>query len=143
MRVTLCGACIAAVLMVFNGSAFAHGQETHTKEHGSVKQMKRLHTAMQLYEAAQVRIDAAFEKGDLKTTEEEIGRMLKTIPDLKKARPHKGLKHLAAYKRLAADFDADLRQVLTLARQDNLNGAKQAFSRATQKCASCHATFSD
>jgi len=142
-RVTLCGAYLVAVLAGYTGTASAHGLENHTKEHTSVKQMARLHTSMQLYEAAQVLINAAFEKGELKTTEVEIERMIKTIPDLKKARPHKGLKQLETYKRLAADFDKDLRQTLTLVKQGNLTGAKQAFTRAAQKCTSCHAKFRD
>lgn len=139
MRLTSRGAFLAVMMMVVTGMASAHGPGKHAAD----AQMTLLHKAMQLYESAQVRIEAAFKRGDLKAADEELGRMIETIPDLKKSRPHKGLKHLDDFKRAAADFDKDLRQARTLAQQGNLDGAKHSFSRASQKCASCHAAFRD
>lgn len=142
-RVTFCAAYLAVTLAIYAGTAFAHGQEHHDGGHTSDAQMAKLHTIMQLYGLAQLRVETAFEKIDLKTAEKEIAGMIKTLPDLKKARPHKGLNHLEAFKKIAADFDTNLRQTLTLAKRGNLSGAMQAFSRAGQKCDSCHATFRD
>jgi cytochrome c556 len=142
-RMIFCAMCLVATLAVAAGIAFAHGQEHHTTEHTSDAQMRKLHAMMQQCGAAQTRIEGAFAKGDCTAAEKEIAGMIKAIPDLKKTRPHKGLNHLEALKKLAVDFDADLRQSLTLAKQGDLNGARQAFSRSREKCAACHALFRD
>lgn len=134
---------LACVLVLAQGNAFAHEGETHGKKHTQDAQMDKLHKMMPLYVQAQLRISQALEKGDAAAVEAEAGKILATIPDLKKSKPHKNLKQLDRFKKIADAFNADVTATAAMAKKGDLAGAGAAFRKAEHKCAECHAKFRD
>jgi len=140
MRGRLALLCCAFLLLEV--VAFAHEGGAHGKHHADV-QMAKLHKMMPKYAQSQDKINAALEKGDVATVEKETGYLLSTTVDLKKSKPHKRLKELKDFKKLAENFEKDVRLTAELARKGDITGAKASFSEAQKHCAACHTEFRD
>jgi len=137
----------ATMLMVWaflltHGSAFAHGGEEHGTNH-SAAQMDRFHKMMPMYAQVQAKINEALEKGDTAAVGVEAEKILATLPDLKKSKPHKNLKKIDTFKKIADAFGADVRTTANMAKNGNLTGAGVAFRKAEERCKECHAKFRD
>lgn len=98
---------------------------------------------MPMYSQAQARIIEALSKGDAAVVRSEAGKILATIPDLKKSRPHKNLKEIDKMRKIAEAFEADVRSTVASAEKGDLTRAGAAFSRARKRCDACHAKFRD
>ncbi|WP_298272392.1 cytochrome c [Geobacter sp.] len=134
---------LVAVAIVFTrGGAFAHEGEVHGKKHSDA-QMDKFHRMMPMYAQAQAKIKGALEKGDVATVASESEKILATIEDLKKSRPHKNPKHLGTFRKIADAFAADVRATATMARRGDVTGAGAAFRKAEGRCNECHAGFRD
>lgn len=134
---------LICAFLPIQGGAFAHEGENHGKEHKSNAQMQKLHDMMPMYAVALSKVEAALEKGDPAAVETEAEKMLATVPDLKKAKPHKNIRQLNTFRNIAAGFEKDLKETVDLAKNGNFVKAKTAFQRAEAKCAACHAKFRD
>jgi cytochrome c556 len=133
---------IGAVLLL-QGGAFAHEGEMHGHGHQADAQMQKLHAMMPMFAVEQSKVETALEKGDRAAVETGAGKMLAAVPDLKKSKPHKNLKHIKLFKSTAARFEHDLTDTVRLANKSDFAGAKVAFKNAEAKCAECHAKFRD
>ena len=105
--------------------------------------MAKLHKMMPMYARAQVKINAAMEKEDSATVVKETRKILATIPDLKKAKPHKNLRELKAMGKIAAEFEKDVGNTVALAKKFEFAGARIAFENAQKRCNECHVKFRD
>ncbi|WP_236685522.1 cytochrome C [Geobacter pickeringii] len=133
---------VSCIILLAQGSAFAHEGETHgTKHHDA--QMVKLHKMMPMYAQLQAKINGALGRGDAATVEIEAGKILATIPDLKKAKPHKNLKKIGTFRNMADAFGLGVTTSATLAKRGDIAGAAAAFRKAEEKCNECHATFRD
>lgn len=132
---------LTAVFLV-SGVAFAAAGHGHGK-HQMDAQMAKLHKMMPRYGAAQVSINAALDDGDLKTVARETAYLLSTTSDLKKSKPHKNIKELAEFRKIAAGFERDVRKSAEAAKKGDAAGAKEAFAGAEKACDACHAKFRD
>jgi len=151
-RIVILAACSQLLLQ---GASYAHEAEKHPTGHRSQSgeghatghhedaRMKKLHEMMPMYAQAQARIIGALEKRDAAVVESEVGKILATIPDLKKSRPHKNLKEVSKLRKIAGDFEADIRATAASAKKGDFAGAGTAFSRAQKRCDACHAKFRD
>lgn len=133
---------MVCVLAMIHGSAFAHGVEKHGKNHRDA-QMDRFHKMMPMYAQAQAKINEALNKGDAAAAEAEAEKILATIPDLKKSKPHKNLEKIATFKKIADAFGADVTTTADMAKKGDLAGAKTSFRKAEERCNECHAKFRD
>jgi cytochrome c556 len=124
-------------------AAFAHEGKEHTQDQNDEAQMHKLHKMMPMYAQVQARITEALEKGDATAVETETGKLTATIPDLKKAKPHKNLKQLKTFRNIAVGFGKDLKETVTLVKNGDFDKAKDVFKKAEAKCAECHAIFRD
>jgi len=138
------------VLTVMAGlisSMYAHAVPVHEgMEHGGMhmdKSMARQHRMMAMYAQAQAKINESLQKRDTVTVEAETRKILTTIPDLKKARPHKNFKERTEMARIAAAFEKDLKTTLARVKERDFVKAGKAFKRAGEKCLACHAKFRD
>lgn len=138
-KATMLAACI---LLLTQGGALAHEGEMHGKKHRDTR-MDKLHRIMPMYAEAQTKINGALEKGDATIVEAEAGKIAETIPDLKKAKPHKNLKKIDTFKKIADAFGSKVTATVALAKKGDIAGAKTAFKKAEEKCNECHATFRD
>ncbi|WP_246560137.1 cytochrome c [Geobacter grbiciae] len=96
-----------------------------------------------MYAQVQAKINSALERGDATTVEAEAGKIAATIPDLKKAKPHKNLKKIDTFKKIADAFSSEVTATAALAKKGDLAGANAAFKKAEGKCSECHAKFRD
>jgi hypothetical protein len=133
---------ISAFLLI-HGRAFAHEGEMHGHEHQADAQMQKLHAMMPMYAVEQSKVEAALEKGDPAAVEIEAGKMLASVPDLKRSKPHKNLKQLKIFRSIAAHFENDLKETVALAKTGAFVKAKVVFKNAEAKCVECHAKFRD
>lgn len=133
---------IAGAILLTGGMSFAHEGEEHGHHHHDA-QMAKLHEMMPKYAEAQATINTALEKEDVATVVKETGYLLSTVADLKKSKPHKKLKELADFKKIAGKFEQDVRQTADSARKGDVSGAKAAFAEAQKRCAQCHNKFRD
>ena len=95
---------VVSAFLLLAGVVFALESENHQQMHEGNGQMGKLHKIMPMYAQAQAQINAALEKRDAATVARETGKILATIPDLKKAKPHKNLRELKAMGRIASAF---------------------------------------
>src|SRR5512147_581176 len=121
-----------ATIMTFTflmaqGGAFAHEGEHHAQGHKEDARMGKLHKIMPMYAQAQAKIDEALTKKDAVTVKKETGKILTTIPDLKNSRPHKNLKEIATFRKIASAFAADIEKTAALAKSGDFEGARIAF----------------
>lgn len=133
---------MASVLVLIHGGAFAHGVEKHGKKH-SDPQMDRFHKMMPMYAQVQAKINEALDKGEAAVVEAEAQQILVTIPDLKKSRPHKNLKKLDRFKKIADAFGTDVKTTADMAKKGDFVGARAAFRKAEERCNECHSKFRD
>lgn len=128
-------------LLFMQGVSFAHDGEMHM-EHTDA-QMARLHEIMPQYAAGQATINTALDRGDVATVVKETSYMLSTTEDLKKSKPHKKVDRIKDFRRVAGDFEKDIRATRDLARKGDLEAAKKSFSNAERRCIVCHQKFRD
>ena len=136
-------AITACTILLIQGGVFAHEGEKHPEGHMEDVQMTKLHAIMPMYAQAQLRINAALGKGDASTVGSETGKILSTLPDLKKSEPHKNLKQIKTMRKLVSAFEGDVKATAALAKKGNWAGAKVAFAKAQKRCDECHAKFRD
>lgn len=143
MRKRIILAAIAGTIFAMYVQAVpVHGKMEHGGMHMD-ESMARQHRMMAMYAQAQAKINESLQKRDAKTVGAETRKILATIPDLKKARPHKNLKERTEMVRIAAAFENDLKTTVARSSKGDLVGARKAFNRAEEKCAACHAKFRD
>ena len=130
-------------LLILQGVAFAQGKETHGKTAISAAQMKKMHAIMPMFSVASAKLEAALDKGDAAAVEEEAGKIMAVLPDLKKSKPHKNAKQRKKFVELATHFEKTVASTLDLAKKGDFTGAKTAFKKAEEICAACHAKFRD
>ena len=133
----------ACAILLAQGAVYAHEGEKHQGRHKADAQMERLHKMMPVYAQIQAKISEAIEKGDGAAVEAETGKILATTPDLKKAKPHKNLKELKTFRRIATAFEGEIKETAALAKKGDFTGARAAFANAQKKCDECHAKFRD
>ena len=134
-------AAMACVVLLLQGAAFAHEGEKHQGKHKEDARMDKMHKMMPEYARIQARITEALDKGDAAAVEAETGKILATIPDLKKAKPHKNLKELATLRKIASTFEEEVKATAALAKRGDIAAAKAAFANVRKKCEECHAKF--
>ncbi|SNB45404.1 cytochrome c [Geobacter sp. DSM 9736] len=135
--------CLVGTLMFIQTGAYAHEGSVHEMSHAKDAAMEKLHRMMPVYMQAQAQIDQALTSGESATVVEEIGKIAATIPDLKNARPHKNLKRVSNFRKIASDFEGDVQKTAMLVNKGDLAGARDAFESAKMRCNQCHATFRD
>ncbi len=133
---------ICAVLLI-QGWAFADEGENHAKSHKEDAQMDKLHKMMPMYAQVQANINEALLNGDAATIKKETEKILTTITDLKNAKPHKNIKQIAAFRKIASAFAGDVKKTAVLAKTGDFGGAKDAFQFAQMRCDECHKKFRD
>lgn len=129
------------VALISQGGAYAHEGEAHHEGHGADAQMQKLHKIMPMYSTTFPKLQAAVEKGDASAAEAEAGAMLATIPDLKKSKPHKNLKQLKTFSKIADAFEKNLKETVELVKKGDVPKAKVAAQKVEATCADCHAKF--
>jgi cytochrome c556 len=134
---------LICAFMLSQVAAFAHEGKEHTQGKKDEAQMHKLHKMMPMYAQVQAKIAEAIERGDATAVEAETGKLQATIPDLKKAKPHKNLNQLKTFRNIATGFGKDLKETVTLAKNGDFDKAKDVFKKAEAKCAKCHERFRD
>jgi len=132
---------LALGLSIFQGSAFAHGNEPHGMHLDA--QMKKLHDMMPVFSAASAELKSALEKGDAVTAKTQADRILAAVPDLKKSKPHKNIKQLKKFVEFATKLEKTVSSTVDLAKTGDIAAAKAAFKKVDEVCAACHAKFRD
>ena len=133
---------VACLLVLAQGGAFAHEGEKHGKKPHDA-QMDKFHTMMPMYAQTQAKINSAMEKGDAATVAAEAEKILATIPDLKKSKPHKNLKKIGTFRKIADAFGSEGKTTAVMAKKEELAGATAAFKKAGKRCDECHSKFRD
>lgn len=133
---------VACVLVLLQGGAFAHEGEKHGTKHQDA-QMDKFHKMMPMYAQVRAKINGALKKGDAATVESEAGKILATIPDLKKSKPHKNLKRIDTFRKIADAFGTEVTATAALAKKGDIAGATAAFKKVEEKCDECHSKFRD
>lgn len=105
--------------------------------------MARQHLLMAGYAESQYKINAALKNRDNATIVVETRKLLATISDLKKTRPHRNLKERGKVAIIATGFEKDLVTVVSKAKKKDFVGAEKAFRMAEKRCEACHARFRD
>lgn len=134
---------LVAGLLALYGSAFAHGTEKHGKMVPADAQMKKLHDMMPVFSVASAECESALDKGDTAAAKASADRILAATSDLKKCKPHKNVKQHKKFVVLATNFEKTVTSTVDLINKDDLSGAKAAFKKVEEVCASCHAKFRD
>lgn len=141
LHIAVVGIILGAVLMP--GAVQAHGGKKHDKEMMKDPQMRKLHAMMPVFSSASGRLEIAIDKADLASVESEAGKILQSIPDLKKSKPHKNLKKRQKFVELAGVLEMSLNETVASAKQGDFEGAKKSFRKVEESCANCHAGFRD
>jgi len=123
------------------GGAFAHEGEAHHEGHMADSQMQKLHHMMPMYSTTLPSLESAVEKGDTAAVEIEAGKILATIPDLKKSKPHKNPKQLKTFKKIAGGFESNLKETVEFAKKGDFQSAKESVKRVEASCSECHGKF--
>jgi soluble cytochrome b562 len=139
-RIALSVLCLALGPLTMYGQALAHGTEEHGKMAMDARMMK-LHAMMPVFSVASAQLETALDKGDAPAAEAEAGKILASIPDLKKSKPHKNVKQRKKFLELATSLDKSVTLAMNLAQQGDFGGAKVAFKKVEEACAACHAKF--
>jgi len=135
-RVATIAAC---VLMLLEGVALAH--EGHHHGHMDDEQMQKLHHMMPMYSETLPKMTGAVEKGDASAVKNETGKILATIPDLKKSKPHKNLKKLSTFRKIADEFQKNVKETEEAAQKGDFGQAKEAVKKVEASCVKCHSDF--
>lgn len=128
-------------LLTFQGVASAKVKEPRGGHADA--QMKKFHAMMPMFSVALANLETALGKADVAAVEAETGKILAAIPDLKKSKPHKNIKQRKKFVELAADLEKTVTSTLDMAKNKNIDGAKNAFKKVEEICAACHAKFRD
>jgi len=131
----------AGVLFIIPLETFAHGTDHHGGH--ADEQMKKLHAMMPMFSIASAELKSALEKGDAEGAKAQADRILATIPDLKKSKPHKNIKQITDFKKIAGKMGADITKIVSLAGTGNFSKATVAFKDMETRCAECHTKFKD
>jgi soluble cytochrome b562 len=142
LLLSLLGLAIAGMLGC-SSIALAHGTEKHGKTVPADAQMKKLHAMMPMFSMASAELEAALEKGDATAAKAQADRILASVPDMKKSRPHKNSKQLKTFVGLATKLQETVTATADLANRGDFAGAKAAFKKVEETCAACHARFRD
>lgn len=139
---------IAAVTFLVIGLAcsdvvFAHGTEKHDKHAAADAQMKKLHAIMPMFSLVSAELEKAIEKRDTATVELEAGKILRAIPELKKSKPHKNVNQHKKFVELATSLELALTSTKVMAEKGDFTGARKAFEKVEETCATCHTKFRD
>jgi cytochrome c556 len=135
-------ALVSALLLCLAAAVFAHeGMEHGGKRMGEA--MARQHRLMAMYARTAAEIDESLKKGDAAAVEAGTRKILVSIPELKRMRPHKNLKERNAFPKIAAAFAADIKAVAANVKKGDFPGAMESFRSAEGKCNECHAKFRD
>jgi cytochrome c556 len=127
----------------FAHEGMMHEGAMHEGKQSSKSPMVKLHKMMPMYAKAQVKINAALENKDFAAVVKETQSILATTGDLKISKPHKQVKKLAYFQRIAEAFEKDVKNTAELAKKKDVEGAKASFAAAEQRCAECHVKFRD
>lgn len=126
-----------------SGVAFGHGTERHGKTASADAQMKKLHTMMPMFSIVSANLEIALNKGDAAAAESEAHKIITAVPDLKKSRPHKNIGQKKKFVELANTLRTAVTLTADLAKIGDFTGATNAYKKAEQACAACHAIFRD
>jgi cytochrome c556 len=119
--------------------AHAHGKDPHG---GHVDaHMKKLHAMMPMFSLASAELESAIEKGDAAEAKVQADRILASVPDLKKSKPHKNVNQREKFVELATNLDKAVTSVADLAKRGDFAGAKAVFKKVETACVACHAKF--
>jgi cytochrome c556 len=132
---------LAIVLSTFQGAAFAHGKDPRGGHIDA--QMKKLHAMMPMFSMASAELESALDKGDVEAAMKQVDKILEVVPELKKSKPHKNIKQQKTFVELAVSLGKAVTFTADLAKKGDLAGAKTAFKKVEEVCASCHAKFRD
>lgn len=143
MRLKRVAAIAGCAVLLIQRVAFAHEGMNHDEMHQADAQMQKLHHIMPLYAQAQAKINEALTNKDKAAIGSETGKILATISDLKTAKPHKNLKEIKTFRKMASAFAGDVKKTALLAKSGDLDGARDAFQRAQKRCEECHEKFRD
>lgn len=143
IRSTITIICLVLGSLAISAAAFAHGTEKHGKTAAADVQMKKLHAMMPLLSVASAKLESALERGDIAAVETEANKILATVPDLKKSKPHKNIKQRKSYVELARKLDKAVISTVELAKKGDIAGAQSAFNKMEEVCTECHAKFRD
>jgi len=124
-------------------ATFAHGTEKHGKTATADVQMKKLHAIMPMLSVASAKLESALIKRDISTVETEANKIIATVPDLKKSKPHKNIKQRKDFVEMATNLESAVTSTLNLAKKGDFAGAIGAFKKVEETCAACHAKFRD
>jgi soluble cytochrome b562 len=130
-------------LLALQRFAFAHGTEKHGKTAPADSRMVKLHAMMPVFSIASAKLETALEKGEVAAVETEAKKIIASIPDLKKSKPHKHVKQRKKFVELATNLEETVAATVDLAKKGDLAGAKTAFKKVEEVCATCHAKFRD
>jgi soluble cytochrome b562 len=131
----------AGILFIIPIETFAHGTDHHGGH--ADEQMKKLHTMMPMFSIASAELESALEKGDAATAKTQVDKILAAVPDLKKSKPHKNIKHRKKFVEFATELEKSVNFTVDFIKEDNFSGAKTAFKKVEETCAACHAKFRD
>ena len=130
-----CAAFMTAVVP----AAHAHGTDPHG---GHVDaHMKKLHAIMPMFSLAGAELESAIRKGDAVAVKDQADRILASVPDLKKSKPHRNVNQREKFVELATNLDKAVTSVVDLAKKEDFAGAKAAFKKVETACVACHAKF--
>jgi soluble cytochrome b562 len=128
-------------LLTLQGVAFAHGKDLRDGHMDA--QMKKLHAMMPMISMASAELESALEKGDVEAAMKQADKIMEVVPDLKRSKPHKNIKQQKKFVELAVALGKTVAFTADLAKKGDFVGAKTAFKKVEEVCASCHAKFRD
>lgn len=140
MRIlALIAVVLSSGLLFITPKASAHGKDPRG---GTVDaQMKKFHAMMPMFSIASAELETAIEKGNAAAALVQAYNIKAAIPDLKKSKPHKNTKQRKKFVELATNFDEAVATTVDLIKKDDFSGAKAAFKKIEEACATCHAKF--
>ncbi len=131
----------AGMLLIKPIEASAHGKDSHGGTMDA--QMKKLHAMMPMFSVASADLESALEKGDAVAAKIQADRILATVPDLKKSKPHRNINQRKKYVEMATHLGTVVKSTVDLAKNGDYAGAKASFKKVEEACAACHAKFKD
>lgn len=105
--------------------------------------MRKLHAMMPMFSIASAELETALEKGDSAAALVQADKFKVATPDLKKSKPHKNIKQRKKFVEIATSFDEAITSTVALIKKDDIDGAKTAFKKVEELCATCHTKFRD
>lgn len=140
MRILLVTVALSAgILSIKPITTSAYGNDPHSGHTDA--QMEKLHAMMPVFSAASAELESALEKGDAAAAKAQAARILASVTDLKKSKPHKNIKQRKKFIVLATNLKDSLTITVDLAQKGDFLEAKAAFKKVEEICAACHAKF--